>query len=319
MPAPRSHADEPRPGDVLSLDLDLLDDNPFQPRTEMDPAKLEELTASLKQTGLIQPIAVRPIGPGRYQIVAGHRRVAAFRKLLAAAASDAERRKYELIRAHVVSALTDSEMAVAAYVENAQRDNLNPIDEAAALARIRALGANLSAPEVAKVTGQPERRVRRLLKLADAPQVVKDCVASGLLVEVSEGGQPARRERRRFDLFAALEFVRLHEHHLRRKATTADERTRAAMQRALTDGWAVRRIQSYVEGIINGRSEAQTAGALSAPEKKYASPGPSVPAQFLVQLGRLKDATAEQLGAARRALEAALDAVDEQLQTRGTA
>jgi ParB family chromosome partitioning protein len=318
MPAPRSHADEPRPGDVLSLDLSLLDDNPFQPRTEMDPAKLEELAASLKQTGLIQPIAVSPNGPGRYHIVAGHRRVAAFRKLLAEASTEAARRDYQLIRAHVVEALSDSQMAISAYVENVQRDNLNPLDEAAALARIRELGANLSAPEVAKVTGQPERRVRRLLKLADAPQVVKGCVASGLLVEVSEGGQPARRERRRFDLFAALEFVRLHEHHLRRKASTADERTRAAMERALTDGWGVRRIQSHVEGLINGRNEAQTEGAPSALEKKAGSPLPSVPAQFLIQLGRLKDATAEQLGAARRALEAALDAVDEQLQTLGT-
>ena len=71
----------PRAGDVLSIDLDLLDENPFQPRTEIDPTKLDELITSLKQTGLIQPIAVVPNGPGRYHIVAGHRRAAAFKSI----------------------------------------------------------------------------------------------------------------------------------------------------------------------------------------------------------------------------------------------
>ena len=255
MPTPKSQSEQPRAGDVLSIDLDLLDVNPFQPRTEMDPAKLEELASSIKQSGLLQPIAVRPNGPGRYHIVAGHRRVAAFKKLLAQATTEASKRDYELIRAHVVAATTDSEMAISAYVENAARDNLNPLDEAAALARIRQLGPNLSATEVASVTGQPERRVRRLLKLSDAPLVVKHCITAGLMVEVSETGGPPRREKRKLELFAALEFIRLHEHHFKKKPAAADERTAAAMRRALADGWAVRRIQTYVDGILAGRAE----------------------------------------------------------------
>jgi ParB-like chromosome segregation protein Spo0J len=243
--------------------------------------------------------------------------VAAFRKLLLAARTDDERRTWALIRAHVVAATTDSEMAISAYVENAARDNLNPLDEAAALARIRQLGPNLSATEVAKVTGQPERRVRRLLKLSDAPQVVKDCITVGLMVDISEPGGTARREKRRLELFGALEFIRLHEHHLKKKPAAADERTAAAMRRALADGWAVRRIQTYVEGILAGRAEERPPTDSPAPATADALAPPSMPTQFLVQLGRLKDATTEQLGAARRALEAALDAVDEQLQTRG--
>ena len=239
-----------QPGDFLALDLDLLDDNPFQPRTDMDEAKLAELAASIVQSGLLQPVAVRLAGPGRYQIVAGHRRVAAFRKLKAEAKTDAERRKYELIRAHVVAAVGDREMAVSAYVENAQRDNLNAVEEAAALARIKQLGGYGTAKDVSAAVGQNEQRVRRLLRLDAAPTVVKEGVTAGVLVSGSGDG---RRERRRLDLMAALDFTRLFEFYDSKKPKDAAARTEAAVRRALSDGWGTRRIQEYVEGILCGR------------------------------------------------------------------
>ncbi len=333
MTSTKSNTDGLRPGDALSIDLALLDANPFQPRSEMDPAKLDELGSSIARTGLIQPIAVRPKGPGRYEIVAGHRRVAAFRKLLAAAKSDSERRTYELIRAHVVAAVSDSQMAVGAYVENAQRDNLNPLDEAAALANIRMLGGHATSAQVAEATGQPERRVRRLLRLFAAPAVVKECVSLGLLVETSESDAAPKRERRKLDLLAALEFSRLHEHHARKKPTTADERTITAMARALTHNWGLRRIQTWVDGVLSGIEPKEVItdthladAARSVPPKDKGTDERSAhesedicsssSERFTLYLSRLKAASTQQLEAARVTIEDIRQLVEAQLSAR---
>src|SRR5688572_27332016 len=124
MSAPsQSHSTQPRAGDVLFLDLELLDDNPFQPRKTMDPTKLAELAASIKHSGQIQNISVRFVAPGRYQIAVGHRRTAAYRMLLAEATTESGRRPWKLIRAQVMD-LSDAEMATVAYAENAKREDL---------------------------------------------------------------------------------------------------------------------------------------------------------------------------------------------------
>ncbi len=345
MPSTGSQTGQPRPGDTLSIDLALLDDNPFQPRKEMDAAKLDELAASIAQSGLLQPIAVRPAGAGKYQVVAGHRRTAAFRNLHAAATTDAERRKYELIRAHVVAAVTDAQMAVAAYVENTARADLSPLEEAAALAHIRELGGHATATQVAEATAQPERRVRRLLALFVAPQVVKDCVSAGLLVEVSDRGEPPKRERRKLDLMAALEFARLHEFHAQKKPATADERTTTAMARALRDNWGKRRIESYVDSVLNNTPPADpitdtrpAAPARSVPPKDQGTDergvhepstvsGPSTSSpvdvcsstseRFTLYLHRLKAASRDQLEAARVTIDDVRQLIEAQLQLKG--
>jgi hypothetical protein len=120
------NASVPLDGALMKLDVELLDENPFQPRTAIDEAQLGDLAASIAMSGLLQPVVVRPGQPGRYHIVAGHRRVAAFRKLKDEAATDEERRKFRLIPAHVKRDLDDSQMAVGAYVENVQREALSP-------------------------------------------------------------------------------------------------------------------------------------------------------------------------------------------------
>jgi ParB/RepB/Spo0J family partition protein len=298
-----------KPGDVLGLDLDLLDDNPFQPRTSMDEAKLAELAASILEAGLLQPIAVRPAGPGRYQVVAGHRRVAAFKKLRAEAKSDAARRQYQLIRAHVVAAVSDKEMAVAAYVENAQRDNLTPVEEAAALARIKELGNFANAKELATAVGQAEQRVRRLMRLNVGPRCVKEGVTTGLLVSTGSGDN-AKRERRRLDLMAGLEFVRLYEYVASKKPKDAEERTRSAIGRALADGWNFRRIQDYVEGVISGRTTAAGGEA----DAKPAALVTRTAERFVLATGRLDSAALEQLANARDEVRAVLADLEARVQ-----
>jgi hypothetical protein len=251
----------------------------------------------------------------------------------------------------VVRAVTDTELAIACYSENVARDGLTPFDEAASLARIRELGHFATAAQVANATGQPERRVRRLLKLFAAPQVVKDAVDGGLMVDVAALGEPRRRERRRLELLAALEFARLHEHFVTRKADTADDRTTQAMTRALTYNWGLRRIQGWVESVLNNTARptppmpgsAAADPARSVPPKDQGTDEPApvtcLPGSPAVQMrdrssaspgdvcsstadhvtfyfARLKAASLEQLQAARQALEDARQLVEAQLQAR---
>ena len=263
--AVRAHGNTvPPDAAVLKLDVDLLDDNPFQPRRAIDEAQLGDLAASIAKSGLLQPVVVRPGQPGRYHLVAGHRRVAAFKKLKADATTDEERRKFRLIPAYVKRDLDDSQMAVGAYVENVQREALSPVEEASALARIKELVGATTAKEVAQSVGQPERRVRRLLRLNDAPAIIKESISQGVLVDTeraavataAEASGRARREHRKLDFIGALEFLRLHEHWFKEKPKSADERIGKAVRRALTEGWGVRRIQDFVDGIITGRTKA---------------------------------------------------------------
>ena len=348
----RSATEDPRPGDVLSIDLDLLDDNPFQPRKAIDPTKLAELAASIKHSGQIQAISVRYVAPGRYQIAVGHRRAAAFRLLRAEATTESGRRPWKLIRAQVMD-LTDAEMATVAYAENAKREDLTLLEEAEALARIRELGGHSTSAQVAQATQQPERRVRRLLRLFTAPKVVKDAVSRGLMVEAAEPGEAPRKEHRRVDLMAALEFTRLHEHHSQHKPKTADERTTTAMARSLKGNWGFRRIQAWVEAAINGTSPADPitdthrATAATAPpardpggadeRARFATAGEPEPNagdesgraheprdvcssssdRVSLYLSRLKAASRAQLEAAKSTLDDVRQLVDAQLQLKG--
>ena len=305
-------ASEVREGTLVHVDLDLLDDNPYQPRTEIEPAKLEELASSIAATGLLQPIAVRPVGGGRYQIVAGHRRVAAFKKLKSAAQSEEERRNYRLIPATVKRHFDDLQMAVGAFVENVSRADLNPLEEAAALVRIRDLIGAANAKALAVAVSQNEQRVRRLLRLHESPKVVRDAVTTGLLVDVErsagddQGAQP-RRERRRLDLLAALEFARLYEHALARAPKTAEERVTNAIGRALSDNWGFRRIQEFVAASVDGR----VAEAMGRDGTPTARP-PATPViersatRLTVHLDRLDRALPEHLTALANDLRALL-------------
>src|SRR5713101_4697366 len=88
------------PPHTWRIALNLLDQNPHQPRAQMDEAALAELMASIRDHGLLQPITVRKVG-NRYQVIAGHRRLEAFRRLLADAVQDeAKAERFRTIPAH---------------------------------------------------------------------------------------------------------------------------------------------------------------------------------------------------------------------------
>jgi ParB family chromosome partitioning protein len=161
---------EPSRQGAIEVDIDLIAPNGKQPRVQMDDAKLDELARSIKENGVIQPILVQRIGD-LYRIIAGERRWRAAQRagLLKVPV---------VVREMPVDA--DQQLLQLALIENIQRENLNPVDEAAAYQRL-ADEFGLTHDQIAAAVGKDRSSVAnyvRLLKLADE---VRADLASGAL------------------------------------------------------------------------------------------------------------------------------------------
>jgi ParB/RepB/Spo0J family partition protein len=257
-----THPSAPPP--TWRIQLDLLDSNPHQPRREIDEPALAELIASIGDHGLLQPITIRRIPGGRYQMIAGHRRLEAFRRLRAAGGADA-RERFATIPAHERFDVTDEEMALFALIENLQRDDLSPLDAALGLAKFQE-AHQLSTDGLSKRTGLELDRVKRLLRLARTPKVIQDACHTGLMVDATPGAATAtKRERVRLDLMAALEFAKVHAHACKTTPKKADERTSKAIERALSERWSFRRIQAFCRAALAGTAIQEPGPAGAAP------------------------------------------------------
>ena len=150
--------------------IDALEPNPFQPRGAIADADLTELTASIREQGLLQPILIRrhPSREGRFEIVAGERRWRAAR--LAGLTSIPS----------FIRDLTDAAASAAALVENLQRKDLNPIEEAEGFKRLIE-GFGLTQEELATAIGKSRSHVANLLRLLHLPAEVIDIVRQGAL------------------------------------------------------------------------------------------------------------------------------------------
>lgn len=235
-----------------------------------DELKMEELTAGIRQDGLLQPVVVRPspTAPGRFQLLAGHRRVRAFRRLLER--SDAkEEQRFRAIPALIRREARDEEMARLGLNENLQRDELAPADAAAAIARYRQLMNLKSARDVAQSMGLDENRVKRLLRLNDAPDFIKKAVADGILVE-QPGSTPAapKRKRQTLELMAALEFGRLYRFLDAKDPKRAEARVQAGIDKALRESWGFRRVEAYVNEQLARGDESQGPKTIDEPVVK---------------------------------------------------
>jgi ParB family chromosome partitioning protein len=169
MPAETNDAAMPQPvGDrIANLPLDLLQRGKYQPRTDMRPESLQELADSIKAQGLVQPILVRPLpgrGPGesqRYEIIAGERR---WRAAQMAGLSDIS---------VVIRDVPDEATLAMALIENIQREDLNPLEEARALSRlIEEFG--LTHQAAAEAVGRSRAAVSNLLRLNELADEVKE-------------------------------------------------------------------------------------------------------------------------------------------------
>ncbi len=224
---------EPQPGEVLrKLQIDLLQPGKYQPRREMDEAKLSELSESIKAQGVIQPILVRQVEGGRYEIVAGERRWRASRL---AGLDEVP---------VVVRELEDRTVIAMALIENIQREDLNPLEEAEALQRLIS-EFSLTHAEAAQAVGRSRASVSNLLRLIDLPAGVR----------------------------VLLESRRLEMGHARALLTLAPELATKLAQDAADEGWSVRevehRAQQFAAGKVPGARKARPAP--SAPQADIAS------------------------------------------------
>jgi ParB family chromosome partitioning protein len=163
------------PGDELArLPLDLLQRGKYQPRVDMRPESLAELAASIKAQGIVQPIVVRPVGtPGptesqRYEIIAGERR---WRAAQLAGLTEIPA---------VVRRVPDEAAVAMSLIENIQRENLNPLEEARALDRL-VTEFDLTHQEAADAVGRSRAAVSNLLRLLELADEVKTLLAERAL------------------------------------------------------------------------------------------------------------------------------------------
>jgi len=152
------------PADRLQeVDIECIQPGQYQPRSAMDAAKLRELADSIKAQGIVQPIVVRPLGKNRYEIIAGERRWRA--------AQIAELSQIPV----VVKDVDDRQTIAMALIENIQREDLNPLEEASALQRLID-EFEITHQQAAEAVGRSRAAVSNLLRLLELHPKVKEYV-----------------------------------------------------------------------------------------------------------------------------------------------
>ena len=152
--------------ELQHLPLDLIQRGKYQPRRDMDPQALEELANSIKVQGVMQPIVVRPIGAGRFEIIAGERRWRA--------AQLAELKEVPV----VVRQVADEAALAMALIENIQREDLNALEEALGIQRlIDEFG--MTHDSAASALGRSRSAVSNLLRLLGLPEPVREMLHCG--------------------------------------------------------------------------------------------------------------------------------------------
>lgn len=153
---------------ITKIKLSLIDPKSDQPRKSFDRSALEELAESIKENGLLQPILVREYAEGRYQIIAGERR---FRASKLAGLSEISA---------IVMDKDDRKAAEIALIENIQREDLNPIEEAMAF-RALAEEYELTQEELSEKVGKSRSAIANATRLLDLPEPVLEMVAEGVI------------------------------------------------------------------------------------------------------------------------------------------
>ena len=188
VPRPLNVQTRPDGGQLVDLALDSLEDSPFQVK-HYDDARVKDLAETIRRQGLLQPATVRRVG-ARYQLISGHARRAALRLLRDRVATSAEERaRYSTIRCVLLLGVDDARAAALTAIENLQRDDGTPLEQALMVAKARDAGSYQNIPDTASARGLPLGRVRQYLQLADAPAVLQRAVAPGVMVVRDDGGR----------------------------------------------------------------------------------------------------------------------------------
>lgn len=198
-------------GTPREIQLDSIDRNPYQTRTRFDEASLTELAASITATGVVQPILVRPLPNGRFQLIVGERRFLASKQ--------AGKQTIPAILRHV----SDQQAMEITVVENLQRSDLNPMEQARAYERLTR-EFKMTQEQMAQRTGKDRASVANFLRLLRLPAEVQAKVESG---DLSFG-------------------------HARALLALEDPETiLKAAQKITALSMSVRQTESYVQGLVN--------------------------------------------------------------------
>ena len=218
-------------GELKAIPVARIQPGRYQPRTGMDPERLQELADSIRAQGLIQPIIVRPLGRERYEIIAGERRWRA--------AQLAELAEVPC----VVREVEDQATIAMALIENIQREDLNPLEEAGALKRLID-EFHLTHHDAAEAVGRSRAAVSNLLRLLELPAAIK----------------------------ALLEEHRLEMGHARALLTLPAAQALGLATQASEAGWSVRELEERVR-----QAQAQTPRRSSKPRHPFKrNPDPNV-------------------------------------------
>jgi len=229
-PAPGEAAPPTADGKPLEILLDRIDRNPFQTRTTFDPEKLTELAQSIAASGVVQPIVVRVLSAGRYQLITGERRLLASKQAGKATIPA------------IVRTVSDEQAMEMTIVENLQRADLNPIEQARAYHRL-SHDFHMTQEQMAIRTGKERASVANFLRLLKLPESIQHKVESG---ELTFG------------------------HARTLLALPTPEAIVAAAQKVVALSMSVRQTESYVQGLLNPESKA------AKPEKAAPPQDPNV-------------------------------------------
>lgn len=148
-------------GIIANIDIGKIQPNPFQPRTDFDQESLSDLTRSIQEKGIIQPITVRRFD-GSYQLISGERRLRA-----------AQAARLRHIPAYIISVGTDEEMLELALIENIQREYLNPMEIATAYQRLID-ECHLNQEDIAKRVGKDRSTITNFIRLLKLPGKIQE-------------------------------------------------------------------------------------------------------------------------------------------------
>ena len=223
---------EAQPGEALrTLPVQQLQPGKYQPRMQMDASKLTELAESIKAQGVIQPIVVRELSPGKFEIVAGERRWRASQEAGLAEVPV------------VVRELDDRTVIAMALIENIQREDLNPLEEAQSLQRL-INEFSLTHAEDAEAVGRSRAAVSNMLRLLELPPAIR----------------------------ALLEARRLEMGHARALLTLSPDLASKLASDAAEQGWSVREVEHRAQQFAAGKVPVN--GKKAKPAK--AAPQPDI-------------------------------------------
>jgi ParB family chromosome partitioning protein len=211
----------------FEIQIDKILPNAYQPRRAFDEDKLRELMESIREHGVVQPVVVRGKEDGSYELVVGERRVRACRRL-----------GYESVPA-IVREFTDGQMMEVALIENIQREDLNPVEEALAYQRLSA-EFGLTQEEIARKVSRSRSLVANMMRLLHLPQEVLDALSKD---EITVG-------------------------HARPLLSLETEQALALAERIKAEMLSVREVEEWVRDLTGPEQEKETVYPVGKKPKK---------------------------------------------------